>query len=114
MTRITKEELDELKEKIENATPGPWTQHDESARLVDGADGRGVAMTTKGRKASELIGNGAFIAAADPGTVAALIHTIERQHEVLRSVLKAVDEGHITAGEDFILKLSGLVKELEA
>lgn len=46
-------------------------------------------------------------------TLDTLIHAIEKRHEVLRGVLKAINEGHISAGEDFILKVNFLVKELE-
>lgn len=46
-------------------------------------------------------------------TVSPLIHGIERRHEVLGAVLKGINDGHISAGEDFILKVNFLVKELE-
>lgn len=127
---ITKEELRELRERAENAIErgvDPWLWDGEELEWEDIGEGDEERMWAYVRQGARLeptdivvqtIYEGSehhaeFIATADPETVLDLICAIERRHEVLQSVLDTVNSGHIDAGEDFILKLSKLVKEVE-
>lgn len=129
MTDITKEQLDEFKEKAMNAAPDSWVTRSHTGK----ADGQPVkvhgGLTEDGRSIHPRISieecitpGGSFIhhrtaeyiATFDPDTVKSLLHWIDRQHEALKATLNAVNDGHVDASEDFILELGFLVKSLEA
>lgn len=75
-----------LRALAEAATPGPWAVHTRAATAVQGSTGFAVATTggysTTTRNADdvgrELEGNAAFIAAANPATILALLDELER------------------------------------
>lgn len=86
---ITPEMLDELKFKSRAATPGPWITYDMSFNDSNG-DLRILAADGYGRKRSDppigdIFGpqtrNAAFIAAANPAVVLALVAEIERLNQ---------------------------------
>ena len=77
--------LEELKAKAEAATPGPWAVHPNRPYSVDSIEGDGelaVYVCTTGGWADCDVPNAAFIAAANPQTVLALVKVAEAAEAV--------------------------------
>lgn len=91
---MTPDQLRELREKAEKATPGPWETaetpgfgHDHAPYTVVNGDNEQITEcwdnTPGAWKPEQNEGNAAFIAAANPQTVIALLDEIERLREAL-------------------------------
>ena len=80
--------LNELKAKAQAATPGPWVVHPNRPYSVDSIEGDGelaVYVCTTGGWADCDVPNAAFIAAANPQTVLALVKVAEAVKKVLEA-----------------------------
>ena len=87
-----------LREAAERATPGPWTEHD--PRMVNDAHGNALFMVNLAMSAKQAAANAAYIAAADPTTVLALLADRDRlQRERERAELERDTQRDITDRE---------------
>lgn len=86
-------DLAALKTAAEKATPGPWSCNEEINKyeefwvqyvetLTSDSVAWSIIVPAKNHRDSQAVSNAAFIAAADPATVAALITAVEAAQNV--------------------------------
>ncbi len=79
--------IDKLKEAAEKATPGPWhVDHVVCVRTPGDGDSVAVAVSDRTLPRGQSKHNAAFIAAADPTTILALIERLEALEDEVKDM----------------------------
>lgn len=117
-------DMDELKALASKATPGPWRQEEETTLVWGACDpddlssrGMGFPVAEAGLRPAWLsaerasspeqrMANAAFIAAANPSTVIALIERVESAEESLGLAIAMIDNLRNAGEPDKVVKLT--------